>query len=134
MHRTDVTRDSDWAKVSLLLVRNWRWQSNDGESYWNRQHLLQRAETIAPLLQLWWRGFEVESHENGKFAWIMHPEGNKVELWAPMIWEEKTRAPEDLGQAVNHSMSFVAYTNRYEVASSRTSRAHPQESVKPAPP
>ena len=24
-----------------------------------------------------------ESHENGKFAWIMDPEGNKVELWQP---------------------------------------------------
>ena len=28
----------------------------------------------------------------------------------------------------------LAYTNRYEVASSRTSRAQPQESVNPAPP
>ena len=27
-----------------------------------------------------------ESHENGKFAWIMDPEGNKVELWQPMAW------------------------------------------------
>ena len=25
-----------------------------------------------------------ESHENGKFAWIMDPDGNKVELWEPM--------------------------------------------------
>ena len=24
-----------------------------------------------------------ESHENGKFAWIMDPEGNKIELWEP---------------------------------------------------
>ena len=30
-----------------------------------------------------------ESHENGKFAWIMDPEGNKVELWQPMAWDEK---------------------------------------------
>jgi hypothetical protein len=37
-----------------------------------------------------------ESHENGKFAWIMDPEGNKVELWEPMIWDERTRAPEDV--------------------------------------
>ena len=28
-----------------------------------------------------------ESHENGKFAWIMDPEGNKVELWQPMPWD-----------------------------------------------
>ena len=28
-----------------------------------------------------------ESHENGKFAWIMDPDGNKVELWEPMAWK-----------------------------------------------
>ena len=32
-----------------------------------------------------------ESHENGKFAWLMDPEGNKVELWEPMIWDEKNK-------------------------------------------
>jgi predicted enzyme related to lactoylglutathione lyase len=33
-----------------------------------------------------------ESHENGKFAWIMDPEGNKVELWEPMAWAEKNKS------------------------------------------
>jgi len=33
-----------------------------------------------------------ESHENGKFAWIMDPDGNKVELWEPMNWDEKNKA------------------------------------------
>ena len=32
-----------------------------------------------------------ESHENGKFAWIMDPDGNKVELWEPMPWDEKNK-------------------------------------------
>lgn len=32
-----------------------------------------------------------ESHENGKFAWIMDPDGNKVELWEPMLWDEKNK-------------------------------------------
>jgi predicted enzyme related to lactoylglutathione lyase len=32
-----------------------------------------------------------ESHENGKFAWIMDLEGNKVELWEPMIWDKKNK-------------------------------------------
>ena len=32
-----------------------------------------------------------ESAENGKFAWIMDPEGNKVELWEPMIWDDKNK-------------------------------------------
>ena len=32
-----------------------------------------------------------EYHENGVFAWIMDPEGNKIELWEPMIWDEKNK-------------------------------------------
>jgi catechol 2,3-dioxygenase-like lactoylglutathione lyase family enzyme len=27
---------------------------------------------------------EPESHENGKFAWILDPDGNKLELWEPI--------------------------------------------------
>ena len=30
-----------------------------------------------------------ESAENGKFAWIMDPDGNKVELWEPHASDEK---------------------------------------------
>ena len=33
-----------------------------------------------------------EAHENGRFAWIMDPEGNKVELWEPKLWDEKNKA------------------------------------------
>ncbi|MEY2929543.1 MAG: hypothetical protein RL033_292 [Pseudomonadota bacterium] len=33
-----------------------------------------------------------ESHENGKFAWIMDPDGNKVELWEPKLWDERNKA------------------------------------------
>ncbi len=32
-----------------------------------------------------------ESDENGKFAWIVDPDGNKVELWEPELWEEKNK-------------------------------------------
>jgi predicted enzyme related to lactoylglutathione lyase len=32
-----------------------------------------------------------ESHENGKFAWILDPDGNKVELWEPKNWDEKNK-------------------------------------------
>ena len=32
-----------------------------------------------------------ESHENGKFAWIMDPDSNKVELWEPKAWDEKNK-------------------------------------------
>lgn len=32
-----------------------------------------------------------ESHENGKFAWIMDPDGNKVELWEPKAWDPRNK-------------------------------------------
>ena len=34
-----------------------------------------------------------EHHENGKFAWILDPDGNKVELWEPLGWDEKNQQP-----------------------------------------
>lgn len=33
-----------------------------------------------------------ESHENGRFAWVLDPDGNKVELWQPMLWDDKNKA------------------------------------------
>lgn len=33
-----------------------------------------------------------ESHENGKFAWILDPDGRKLELWEPKTWDEKNKA------------------------------------------
>lgn len=32
-----------------------------------------------------------ERHENGIFAWIIDPDGNKVELWEPKEWDEKNK-------------------------------------------
>jgi len=32
-----------------------------------------------------------ESAENGKFLSIMDPEGNRVELWEPKIWDDKNK-------------------------------------------
>jgi len=34
-----------------------------------------------------------ESHENGRFAWIMDPDGNKIELWEPKVWDDKNKGP-----------------------------------------
>jgi predicted enzyme related to lactoylglutathione lyase len=48
------------------------------------------------IAQLRGAGIEIvsgpELHENGKFAWLMDPDGNKVELWEPMLWDEKNKA------------------------------------------
>jgi predicted enzyme related to lactoylglutathione lyase len=32
-----------------------------------------------------------EAHENGRFAWIMDPEDNKLELWEPMAWDDANK-------------------------------------------
>ena len=55
-----------------------------------------RVDNMAEMLeQLKGNGVEIvqgpESHENGKFAWIMDPDGNKVELWEPMLWDDKNK-------------------------------------------
>lgn len=55
-----------------------------------------RVDDLGELLsQLRAGGVEIvggpESHENGKFAWIMDPDGNKVELWEPKIWDDKNK-------------------------------------------
>jgi predicted enzyme related to lactoylglutathione lyase len=55
-----------------------------------------RVDNLDELLeQLRSAGIEVvqgpESAENGKFAWIMDPDGNKVELWQPMLWDESNK-------------------------------------------
>ena len=34
-----------------------------------------------------------QDEEYGKFAWIMDPDGNKLELWEPMLWDEKNKQP-----------------------------------------
>lgn len=57
-----------------------------------------RVDDLSEMLeQLRHGGIEIiqgpESHENGKFAWILDPDGNKIELWEPMIWDEKNKRP-----------------------------------------
>ena len=47
------------------------------------------------LAQLKENGVEIlkgpESDENGKFAWILDPDGNKVELWEPVQQDEHSK-------------------------------------------
>ena len=55
-----------------------------------------RVDNLDELLdQLKQNGVEIvsgpQSDENGKFAWIMDPDKNKVELWEPMISDEKNK-------------------------------------------
>lgn len=56
-----------------------------------------RVDDLGALLkQLTAAGVEIvggpESHENGQFAWILDPDGNKVELWEPKAWDATSKA------------------------------------------
>ena len=70
-----------------------QWFSPSDSSFMINYRVDDLGEMIA---QLRAGGVEIiqgpESHENGKFAWVMDPEGNKVELWEPMIWDEKNKS------------------------------------------
>ncbi|MDZ7770390.1 MAG: VOC family protein, partial [Woeseiaceae bacterium] len=55
-----------------------------------------RIDDMAGMIaQLEAAGIEIdqgpESHENGQFAWIMDPDGNKVELWEPKRWDDTNK-------------------------------------------
>ena len=55
-----------------------------------------RVDNLGEMLeQLRAGGVEVingpESHEDGEFAWIVDPDGNKVELWEPKAWDERNK-------------------------------------------
>jgi predicted enzyme related to lactoylglutathione lyase len=77
------------------------WHLADKDSQWfspseSSFMINYRVDNLGEMLaQLRASGVEViggpESAENGKFAWIMDPDGNKVELWEPMIWDDKNK-------------------------------------------
>ena len=70
-----------------------QWFSPSDSSFMINYRVDDMGEMIA---QLRAGGVEIiqgpESHENGKFAWVMDPEGNKVELWEPRNWDEKNKS------------------------------------------
>jgi predicted enzyme related to lactoylglutathione lyase len=79
------------------------WHVADRDSEWFRPSdasfmINYRVDDLDALIaQLRADGVEIvggpESHENGKFAWILDPDGNKVELWEPMLWDDKNKEP-----------------------------------------
>jgi len=78
------------------------WHIADKDSEWfspseSRFMINYRVDDLDEMIgQLQANGVEIlggpESHENGKFAWIMDPEGNKIELWEPMLWDDANKA------------------------------------------
>ena len=75
------------------------WSIAEKDSKWFDAPLMinYRVDNLDEMLaQLRADGVEIikgpEAAENGKFAWIMDPEGNKVELWEPMLWDDKNKS------------------------------------------
>ena len=78
--------------VWSLAKSDSKWFSPSESSFMINYRVDNLTELVAQLRE---GGVEIvsgpESHENGKFAWIMDPDGNKVELWEPMNWDEKNK-------------------------------------------
>ena len=70
-----------------------KWFSPSSASFMINYRVDNMTEMLAQLRR---NGVEIlkgpESHENGKFAWIVDPDGNKVELWEPMAWDDANKA------------------------------------------
>lgn len=67
--------DSDWfAPSTSSFMINYRIDDMDGM-------LAQLEKGGVPIHK------GPETHENGRFAWILDPDGNKVELWEPKAWK-----------------------------------------------
>jgi predicted enzyme related to lactoylglutathione lyase len=84
--------DDQGLTVWCVADKDTQWFSPSGSSFMINYRVDNLVDLIA---QLRGGGVEVvqgpESHENGKFAWIMDPDGNKIELWEPMAWDEKNK-------------------------------------------
>ena len=88
----DDTADDKGLTVWHVAGRDSKWFSPSDSSFM----INYRVDDLGGMLaQLHAAGSAVgggpESHENGKFAWIMDPDGNKVELWEPKAWDEKNK-------------------------------------------
>lgn len=88
----DDKSDDQGLTVWTVADRDSQWFSPSGSAFM----INYRVDDLDALIaQLRADGIEIvggpESHENGKFAWIMDPDGNKLELWQPMAWDEKNK-------------------------------------------
>ena len=75
-----------------VAPRDTKWFSPSTAGFMINYRIDNMAEVLAQLKR---NGVEIlqgpESHENGKFAWVLDPDGNKIELWEPMPWDEKNK-------------------------------------------
>ena len=88
----DDTSDDRGLTVWNVADKDTTWFNPSAASFMINYRIDNMAEMLTQLQR---NGVEIlkgpESHENGKFAWIVDPDGNKVELWEPMAWDEKNK-------------------------------------------
>lgn len=82
------TANDDGLTVWNLAEQEGEWFSPSRSSFMINYRIDDMAGMIA---QLTAAGIAIlkgpDQAENGKFAWVMDPEGNKVELWEPRAWQ-----------------------------------------------
>ena len=89
---TDDKADDGGLTVWNAAAKDTKWFAPSESNFMINYRIDNMDEIVAQLTSA---GIEIiqgpESHENGKFAWIIDPDGNKVELWEPMAWDEKNK-------------------------------------------
>ena len=95
---TDDKSEDHGLTVWHVAEKNTEWFSPSPSSFMINYRIDNMSEMLADLKR---NGVEIwkgpESHENGKFAWILDPDGNKVELWAH-AWAKRTKRSDSRGR------------------------------------
>ena len=82
---TDDKAGDGGLTVWHVAEKNTQWFSPSPSSFMINYRVDNLTELLAELQQ---KGVEIvkgpDADDNGKFAWILDPDGNKVELWEPM--------------------------------------------------
>ena len=88
----DDKSDDGGLTVWNAAAKDTKWFSPSTSSFMINYRVDNMGDMLAQLQR---NGVEIlkgpESAENGKFAWIIDPDGNKVELWEPMPWDENNK-------------------------------------------
>ena len=89
---SDDTSADHGLTVWHVAEKDTEWFSPSRSSFMINYRIDNMSEMLADLKR---KGVEIckgpESDENGTFAWILDPDGNKVELWEPMPRDERNK-------------------------------------------
>jgi predicted enzyme related to lactoylglutathione lyase len=91
-HWPDDKAEDGGATAWSVAPPDTKWFSPSESSFQINYRIDNMDEMVAQLKAC---GVEIqkgpEYHENGAFLWVMDPDGNKVELWEPKLWDDKNK-------------------------------------------